>query len=400
MAARSTEAVPVGEQPPGRGGYPILWHSCPPFHPTGYGQQTGIFAPRLQSLGHRVIVSAYKGLYASPIPWDGVLVLPGGTERHGNDIITEHARHAFGDPKKGLTITLLDIWAMFPPVLQQLNVASWCPIDHEPAQEASVKALRKGDCVPIAMSRFGEQMLSSEFPDVLYVPHGIETDIYKPLERDEIRRGMGLADRFVVGVVAANAGQSPHRKAIAESITAFARFHATHPDAMLMLHTDMVGVNDGLDLFQLIRALKLPASSVTYSEPYLYNIGGFAHEDMARLYNAMDVLLMPSYGEGFGLPLVESQACGTPVIVNDFSSMPELLGAGWKVSGTPYWTNFGSWQQRPDVDEITDALGVAYERAGDLRGKAREFAVQYDADRVLTDHWEPALKVLGDLYDL
>jgi glycosyltransferase involved in cell wall biosynthesis len=49
---------------------------------------------------------------------------------------------------------------------------------------------------------------------------------------------------------------------------------------------------------------------------------------MAKIYSAMDVLLNPAMGEGFGITVLEAQACGTPAIVTDFSAMTEVCGGG------------------------------------------------------------------------
>ncbi len=49
-------------------------------------------------------------------------------------------------------------------------------------------------------------------------------------------------------------------------------------------------------------------------------------EELPALYSAADVLVTPSFYEGFGLPALEAMACGTPVIVSDVSSLPEVVG--------------------------------------------------------------------------
>lgn len=51
-------------------------------------------------------------------------------------------------------------------------------------------------------------------------------------------------------------------------------------------------------------------------------------DDLAALYSGARVFVYPSYYEGFGLPLLEALACGTPVIYGDNTSMPELVGGG------------------------------------------------------------------------
>jgi len=56
-------------------------------------------------------------------------------------------------------------------------------------------------------------------------------------------------------------------------------------------------------------------------------ITGFVKEnDMALLYNAADALIFPSLYEGFGLPVLEAMACGTPVVCSNTSSLPEVAG--------------------------------------------------------------------------
>jgi alpha-1,3-rhamnosyl/mannosyltransferase len=47
-------------------------------------------------------------------------------------------------------------------------------------------------------------------------------------------------------------------------------------------------------------------------------------EDLPVLYSAATALLLPSHYEGFGLPLLEAMACGTPVVCSRASSLPEL----------------------------------------------------------------------------
>jgi glycosyltransferase involved in cell wall biosynthesis len=123
----------------------------------------------------------------------------------------------------------------------------------------------------------------------------------------------------------------------------------------------------------------------------------YSHEDMAKIYNAMDVLMNPAMGEGFGIPVLEAQACGVPAIVTDFSAMKEVCQAGWHVGHTPYWTGLGSWQAVPDVDGIVDALEECYGlRKNDrekLSAHAREHALGYSVPRVFDEFMLPALRV-------
>jgi glycosyltransferase involved in cell wall biosynthesis len=50
------------------------------------------------------------------------------------------------------------------------------------------------------------------------------------------------------------------------------------------------------------------------------------YEDLPRVYAAAEVLVMPSFNEGFGLPVLEAMACGTPVVCSRAASLPEVGG--------------------------------------------------------------------------
>ena len=91
--------------------------------------------------------------------------------------------------------------------------------------------------------------------------------------------------------------------------------------------------------------------------------------------------------------------CGTPVIVTDHSAMPELCGAGWVVGGDDWYNaTQGSFYKCPSIDELVEAMEAAYEARGDqqLRDQARDFAAAYDADRVTSEFWVPALERLAE----
>lgn len=55
-------------------------------------------------------------------------------------------------------------------------------------------------------------------------------------------------------------------------------------------------------------------------------LGGVRNEELVYLYNAASAFVLPSFYEGFGLPPLEAMACGTPVIVSNVSSLPEVVG--------------------------------------------------------------------------
>lgn len=375
----------------------LLIHSNAPWAPTGYGQQTGLFAPRLADQ-YRVGVSAFYGLEGAPLNWNGLPVYPGRMPDLGADTLGRHARTHHGEARAGLTLSLMDVWALGPQAAAQVNLAAWVPVDHDPAPPRVLSFFRDSGAVPIAMTRWGQKLLA-EF-DALYVPHGIDTKTYRPIDRAEARRVTQLPQEpFIVGMVAANKG-TPSRKCFAEAIMAFKALHDRHPDTALYLHTEATGIYQGVDLPALLRDLAVPGEAVYLCDQdrLLYN--PFGHETMAHVYSSLDVLLSPSAGEGFGIPVVEANACGVPAIVTDFSAQPEVLSAGWTVDYQPTWTAQGSWQASPVIADITRALIQSYARGDRGREKmaadAREGALAYDADTVLADYMLPALKTASD----
>ena len=66
-----------------------------------------------------------------------------------------------------------------------------------------------------------------------------------------------------------------------------------------------------------------------YSNSALVHMLGFVpDEDLVAIYNLATVLVMPSFYEGFGMTMLEAQACGTPVVTSNISSIPEVVGKG------------------------------------------------------------------------
>lgn len=72
------------------------------------------------------------------------------------------------------------------------------------------------------------------------------------------------------------------------------------------------------DIFSLVKEKKL--------EKDVIFTGYVDEEDIVALYNAANLFVYPSLYEGFGLPPLESMACGTPVITSNVSSLPEVVG--------------------------------------------------------------------------
>ncbi len=382
-----------------------LWFSNAPWAGTGYGQQTQQAVQRLVKEGHEIAIHAMYGLEGSTSTWNGIKIYPRGLNPYSDDIIVAHWMEwtqATKLPK--LLITLFDVWVLKAPNLDKVpNIASWVPIDHAPVPPDVLAWCKRANVLPITMSKFGKAELDRVGVRNVYVPHGIESDFKPtPFVKDNSgkqiggRQIMGFEDdQFVVMMTAANKGVHPSRKAFAENFMAFGMFAQRHPDAVLYMHSEASGSMGGLDLNALAEVCGIPKDRIKWTDPYLYRNGLPVHA-MAALYTSADVLLAASMGEGFGIPVIEAQACGTPVIVSNFTAQPELVGDGWVVEGQPYWDAAQrSWFLTPSVASILNALEKSYERRGEKSSKATEFAKQYDADRVYDQYWKPAMKEIA-----
>jgi glycosyltransferase involved in cell wall biosynthesis len=329
-------------------------------------------------------------------------VFPGLGGEYGNESLIDHAASHFGRPRGGITLTLMDVWVMHAQMAAQLNMACWVPVDHEPAPPAVTAFFQQSGAIPIAMSRFGQEMLADLDP--LYVPHGVDTQAFRPYDRDAVRAQVGVPkDAFVVGMVAANKGR-PSRKGFQQALEAFRAFRASRDDALLYLHTSVSpDAAMGENIPGLLQSLGIPAESVMVADQYRMLLNPFPQTTMGMIYSSLDVLLNPAMGEGFGVPVIEAQACGVPVIVTDFSAMREVCGAGWRVACRPHWTGQNSWQAVADVEDIVEALKSAYGLPAAGREafakQAREHALKYDVATVTEQHLLPALRQVAERFE-
>lgn len=360
------------------------------FGVTGYANQTGLIVPRLHAAGHKMTTSSFYGLDGSPLKIGDIWHYPHGRDAYGNDVLAADALNIKAD----IVITLMDVWVLRPEATKAVRWCPYLPVDHDPLPPM-VRNILQTAYQPIAYSKFGETKLKEAGLNPLYVPHGVDTKKLYPVDRAQARKALGCPeDKFLVGIVAANKG-FPSRKCFDQQIRAFARLYDKHRDAMLYLHTDLRGQANGENIQAIVEMAGLPPDSVAVVDQYQYNRGMLTSEYMRNVYGAMDVLTNCSRGEGFGIPILEAQACGTPVIVTDFSSMSELCFDGWLVPYTDRVFSQDSYQVSPDTNAIYEAMQDAYnlgEKGCAERGeRAMAKAIEYDIDKVVTDYWLPAL---------
>jgi FkbM family methyltransferase len=383
---------------------PIIWHSNAPepLSATGYSNQTGLFVPRLAKAGYDVAISCMTSVSDHIGEWEGITCYPMGMTPYSTDTLRAHATDWFrGDP--GLVVTLFDVWALGPESVMGFPTASWTPVHSRPMSVGDQRFFGLAGALPIAMSQHGAGMMRQAGLNPLYIPHGVDTSIFKPVTEDEralLRRRLNVPDgAFLIASVGANKGKSPSRKAWSEQLQAFAAFRADHAEAVLLIHS-YANVGWGVDMRPIISDLGI-ADSVIFSDDYMQWTGRYPSQYIAAVQGCADVCLNPSMGEGFGLAILQAQACGTPVIVGQNSAQIELCGSGWTVPGQDWWyEDDAAWWQMPFTRDIVKALEKAYRQSknakqvAQARRMARDFALGYDVDKVFTDYWLPAMEML------
>lgn len=166
----------------------------------------------------------------------------------------------------------------------------------------------------VATQRDMERLLGVAHAKSSIVYSGSGADFWpRPAEQvAEMRRRMGLPERYLL-----NVGTVQPRKNVERLIDAYA-----------MLGAEAAGVS------LVIAGKRGWLAEPIYAAVARHGLGGrvqfldfVADEDLPLLYSGAEAMVYPSLYEGFGVPIVEAQACGAPVITSTVSSLPEVAGA-------------------------------------------------------------------------
>ncbi|HET7724587.1 MAG TPA: glycosyltransferase family 1 protein [Propionibacteriaceae bacterium] len=147
---------------------------------------------------------------------------------------------------------------------------------------------------------------------VVIVPNGIDSTAYAPILDEaalaSVRERYGLPDRYVLYF----GGTRPYKN-VARLVEAYSRLSGSLRDEVKLVVT-----RQDPELQARAAALDI-ADSVVFTPPV-------RDEDKAAVYHLADVSVLVSLYEGFGIPVIEAMAAGTPVIASNVSSLPEVCG--------------------------------------------------------------------------
>ena len=248
---------------------------------------------------------------------------------------------------------------------------------------------------PVTYTKFGLDVLKLDIP---YIYHGVDKSFYEISNEDRIKARTKYFnvddDTFVI----TNVSKNQPRKDFPRTIVSFCEFLKLGYNAKLYLNcnpVDDVGVN-------------LIAFIDNYYPEYKSNIlfpsGKITKDDLRNIYNASDVLMSTTLGEGWGLSTTEAMACGLPVILPDNSTANELIGdneRGLLVECNDFVTNlFDHNIMRPitDVGDMITTLQFVYGRRDLIKESMKPKQLAFikkncDWDKIILE-WKKILNML------
>jgi glycosyltransferase involved in cell wall biosynthesis len=183
--------------------------------------------------------------------------------------------------------------------------------------------------VKFTISDFGAATCQESIPDVKHLLIGVDSfwSPPSPERRSTLRAELGVTDQLVILTVADN----HERKNFPAAFKAVGELREAGVDAFYVVVTKRRPGIIGWDLWALARSNGLHRHAFVFDE-------GCSRERLRDLYGLADCLLITSKAEGLCLPVLEAMACGTPSIVSNLCSLPELVADGRGYTIDPeYW---------------------------------------------------------------
>jgi len=390
----------------------------------GYSIVATRVANYLQEQGHQVI---YLGMQDISAPFklpNGIINLGGRYSPFFEDIAEDYLRTYKAD----CFLSMLDLWLpqtdYMIPMCQKLKIPwlAHVTLNSEPLTPFIGNKLQMADYI-IAPSKYNQRLLGEGglSQRTAYIPHGVDTEIFKvmPEFTDETKKRLGIEHKsFVAVVVNRNKGA---QKRLTDAMRAWAIVCNNDPqfkkDAVLLLVHDpnepdgfkTAMFRDTLKMVDNIRYIwnKPNEDGVDMLATYEGDPEGMKHnanislppEEIAKILSMSDISILPSQGESFALPAIESLACGTPVIMGNHSVGPEHIGesqAGLLVNiAYREVTPLLSEVMNSDLADFAGAIHTLYSNES-LRKDCGKKGVAYA--QTLT--WDKVLPMWGNLFKM
>jgi glycosyltransferase involved in cell wall biosynthesis len=243
------------------------------------------------------------------------------------------------------------------PFISATSIAKW-ELDSLVRIGIAQATLPKASAI-VFISNYQKQMALRKLKLIqhksIIIPNAVDTDFYRPIKADELREKLANGADLVLLFV----GRLTPHKGLHILIKSIGNLE---PGYRKKLRLVVVGP----------KAPGFRTTSLSLSGPYMQYINYLIHkydlynniifagqvneEKMPLYYNAVDVLVHPSFVEAFGLVLIEAMACGKPVLAFDIPPMNEIIDNG--ISGLLI---------KPSVGSLTETLRIIADNTKALR---------------------------------
>ncbi len=394
---------------------------------SGYGTYAYNLLHKLAASGRYEITEiAGFGDGADPrikdLPWS---YRPNTPQAHQTELMAQYQSrpsHAFGefvmdgvclDFRPDVVLSIRDIWfdnyVWLTPARKYFNHIQLAPVDSAPQQPSWITDFASCNAI-LTYSDYGLDVLKKEgqgnLPLIKSAFAGVDTNHFKPLNKEVCRRSLGIPeDAFVVG----SAMRAQPRKLFADLLKTFTKFIETAPapiaaKSYLVLHTKYPDISFDFNallqefgighrvffsyvcdtcravhssLFRGGKAICKACGQHAAVMPGIQN--GINSQSLAYVFNAMDCYVQYANCEGFGMPMVEAAACAVPVLAVDYSAMSDICR---KVGGIPIRTQgmfrdigVGADRAYPDNDDFLAKLLAFARLPKELRLKYENLAL-------------------------
>jgi len=309
---------------------------------------------------------------------------------------------------------LFIIRAIYPQLLEiqkklpkekRFEIICYFPIDCVPKKEWVTDVVAKCN-FPVVYTQYGKKEILKHDPsltDLKVIYHGVEKSDFFPYPKEDAPKlkremfGPDHCNKFVALSVARN----QPRKDLHKLFASFKIFHDKYPNSFLFMLAQAQDV--GGDLIEIAKGYGLTWDKEwACPQPGSYGSNqGYSIEIVNKIYNASDVVVSSSLGEGWNLCISEAMATMKPLIVPRNTSMIEIIGEneerGWHVkSGATLndWICLGPGDNsniRPTIDvyDMANKLEYIYTHPDEARAKVERAYSEVWTWDVIFNNWRP-----------
>jgi glycosyltransferase involved in cell wall biosynthesis len=298
-------------------------------------------------------------------PWRCYPNVPHPEDKQNHQVYTSDPANSFGkwnfekvclDFKPDIVIGFKDFWmekfVQESPFRKHFKWAWMCPCDGVPIDPEWLALYSQVDGL-FCYNDWSKDCLEKSGLKVEGVPSPVAEECFRPFDKKKLKEDFGLSNTKIVGVVSRNQA----RKLFPDILKSFRELlnRTKRQDILLYLHTQIY--DQGWDIAELLKENGLTSKVIlsyicrscgfcfpghyaddiqTCKRCHQRNVhsagvqAGFPSEVLAQVYGIMDVMVQWSCSEGFGMPMVESAACGTPIVNVGYTAMSDV---GEKVNG-------------------------------------------------------------------